>query len=77
MDKEAVLRWKAGWEEVERVRIEEMRALTMEDRWREMRAIGRRANLYGFYQARPDIDEALAERWEKIRKAHGIERAAA
>lgn len=58
--------WKRGWDEVERRRLEELRGLTMIDRWEQMAQIEVMGCVFG-----PKIEDAdtiaVRDRWAKLR----------
>lgn len=70
MDKRQVREWREAYLAHNRQVIEERRAATVEERWRDLNDLYRFGMALG-YTRRIEDSAAVRERWRRLREAHG------
>ncbi|MBP6823742.1 MAG: hypothetical protein KA368_19485 [Acidobacteria bacterium] len=72
MTKEEGLRFKENWAAVNQLIIEEARSATLEERLRRLNSLYLSAQSFGWNdKLRAEEDEAIRERWQKLREKLG------
>ncbi len=68
MDKELVRQYRERWQAVAAIEIEEQRAATIEQRWRQLNAIWNMAQALGILKSNADDEEVVYLRWSKLKE---------
>jgi hypothetical protein len=71
MRREDVQAWSAGWQEVARTEIAELRALSPEMKLRQLGALAQSASLFD-WSSTDDEDRRVRELWVTFRRHSGI-----
>ncbi len=69
MDPNLVKEWKRGYDEVNRFTDAERRDATYAQRYRDLKALWRRASNMRLFKSKP-VDEEVMERWNLLRARH-------
>ena len=70
MDKEDAIAYRERWREVERIERLEVQSATIQDRWRQLNAVKRRAIRLGITRKEEDSEMAIFLLWAKLREKY-------
>ena len=70
MEKADAIAYRERWREVEQVERLETQSATIQDRWRQLNAVKRRANRLGITRKEDDGEMEIFLRWANLRKKH-------
>lgn len=71
MDRSQALAWKERWRLVRQRQIEEQRAMTIEERLRQLDAMFVLAHELGWDESLAAEEEGVRERWSRLRRLCG------
>lgn len=69
IDREMLLRWKAGMDEINRIDLEERRRASFSQRLASLSAIWRQAEFLGQLTPKP-LDLSVNDTWQRLRKRY-------
>lgn len=73
MNKEEIVYHLRGrWKEVEEIQRQELRAMTMEERWRQLNALARFAIQTGMKVERDESELEVILRWAKLKALYEV-----
>lgn len=73
MNKEEIVYHLRGrWKEVEEIQRQELRAMTMEERWRQLNNLARFAMEIGMNVERDESEREVILRWAKLKAAYEV-----
>jgi hypothetical protein len=69
MRREDAAAWRARWDAVRRFEREELRAMSVEEKWRQFGALFAAAHELGMAEALEEEERTSRERWARLREA--------
>ncbi len=73
MDKADAIAYRERWREVERIERLEAQSATIQDRWRQLNAVKRRATRLGITPKEDDSEMEIFLLWASLRKQYAAE----